>query len=179
MYRSVYLAGPDVFYPNARALGDAKTSLCEAFGLKGRFPLDKELDLTGLTPFQAGLAIYRGNLKLMDQCDIVIANLTPFRGPGMDGGTAFELGYMQAQFKQLWGYSLDARSYQQRVVQPTAGVDENGLSVERFTMADNLMMIGAIEDSGGQFIARDGDCLSIDDHLQVLREVLQALTGQV
>ena len=28
------------------------------------------------------------------QADAIIANLTPFRGPGADAGTVYELGYM-------------------------------------------------------------------------------------
>ena len=114
MYR-IYLAGPDVFVADPLALAGRKKALCAAYGFEGVFPLDKTLDLSGLSPRDMGLAISRGNERLMDSCDLVIAQMTPFRGPGMDGGTAFEMGYMRAQGKPVLGYSNVAAAYAERV----------------------------------------------------------------
>lgn len=97
MIRYIYLAGPDVFRPTAKALGAAKKKLCSEFGYSGLFPLDNELNLEHLAPFNAGIEIYHANIALMNQADCIIANMTPFRGAGMDQGTAFEMGYMAAQ----------------------------------------------------------------------------------
>ncbi|MBE7942197.1 nucleoside 2-deoxyribosyltransferase, partial [Ramlibacter aquaticus] len=36
----VYLAGPDVFRPDAEAFGRALAQACAALGLQGVFPLD-------------------------------------------------------------------------------------------------------------------------------------------
>ena len=36
---------------------------------------------------------------MMDAADAIIANLTPFRGPGADAGTVYELGYMAGRGK--------------------------------------------------------------------------------
>ena len=47
--------------------------------------------------------------------DAVIANLTPFRGPGADAGTVYELGYMAGRGKLCLGYSNDASVYADRV----------------------------------------------------------------
>ena len=42
----------------------------------------------------------------MDQADVIIANLTPFRGPSADAGTVYELGYMLGKGDRLClGYS--------------------------------------------------------------------------
>ena len=44
----IYLAGPEVFLPDALEVGARKAALCGAHGLEGVFPLDASLDLTGL-----------------------------------------------------------------------------------------------------------------------------------
>jgi len=174
--KKVYLAGPDVFWPNANEAGAAKVSLCAEYGLQGHFPLDTELDLTSLSPYEAGIAIYRANIHLMDDADLLIANMTPFRGPSMDVGTAFEMGYMTARGKPIWGYTLDGRLYSDRVQQPAAGSDENGDAVEQFDMSDNLMMIGAINDSTGRLLAINEE-QSLEQHLKVFRALLEKITA--
>ena len=169
--RSIYLAGPDVFWPNAFELGAAKKALCLRYGFSGHFPLDTELDIEGLQPFQAGMAIYQANINIMDCCDIIIANMTPFRGPSMDVGTAFEMGYMAAQQKTIWGYSLDGQLYSNRI-EGTA-TDQDGYAIESFDMADNLMMIGATENSGG--VLTESLPQTLENHLRVFEKVLQQL----
>ena len=71
----IYLAGPDVFLPDAVAMGEAKKRLCAARGLAGAFPLDNALDLSGLSPKDAGLLISKKNEELMRSCDAIIANV--------------------------------------------------------------------------------------------------------
>lgn len=168
---SIYLAGPDVFWPNATELGAAKQQCCQQYGFEGLFPLDNTLDLSALSPYQAGLAIYHANIALMDRCDLIIANMTPFRGPSMDVGTAFEMGYIAALNKPVWGYSLDGRLYSDRV--EGRKTDADGLSIEAFDMADNLMMIGALEQWGG-FIA-EPHRQTIDNHLAIFEKLLQQI----
>jgi nucleoside 2-deoxyribosyltransferase len=51
---------------------------------------------------------------MMDEADAIIANLTPFRGPGADPGTAYELGAMAARRKFCLGYSNDPSVYADR-----------------------------------------------------------------
>ena len=174
--KKVYLAGPDVFWPNAKEAGAAKVAICAEYGLQGHFPLDTELDLSGLTPYEAGIAIYRVNIDLMDDADLLIANMTPFRSPSMDVGTAFEMGYMTARRKPVWGYTLDGRLYSDRVQQPNTGCDEQGDAVEQFDMADNLMMIGAINDSKGQLVTANEE-QSLEQHLKVFRTLLEKITA--
>jgi nucleoside 2-deoxyribosyltransferase len=148
----VYLAGPDVFLPNAAEIGRRKVELCSAYGLKGLFPLDNEVDLGASNP---SLQIFRGNEAMMNAATAVIANLTPFRGPGADAGTVYELGYMAGRGKLCLGYSNDPRCYADRVrefTQITSRdgrlVDAQGLTVENFALGDNLMMIHALETYG-------------------------------
>ncbi|MBW4464972.1 MAG: nucleoside 2-deoxyribosyltransferase [Pegethrix bostrychoides GSE-TBD4-15B] len=147
----LYLAGPDVFLPDPLEVARLKQHICQQHGFVGLFPFDVSLDLANLSPFEQGIAIYRSNLELMNQSQLIVANMTPFRGPSMDVGTAFEMGYMAAQGKPVFGYSNDGRLYAERVA-GEAGLDANGLSIEAFEMADNLMLEGAIFVSQGSLI---------------------------
>src|SRR5215469_7924159 len=109
---NIYLAGPDVFLPDAANIGRRKIEICARYGLIGRYPLDNPVDLTAA---DASLRIYRGLEAMMDECSAIIANLTPFRGPGADPGTVYELGYMAARGKFCLGYANDPAFYVDRV----------------------------------------------------------------
>lgn len=146
---SVYLAGPDVFLPDAFEIGRRKIELCMRQGLTGLYPLENAIDTAAP---DASLRIFRGNETMMIAADAIIANLTPFRGPGADAGTVYELGYMAGRGKLCLGYSNDPSSYADRVreftdVSSRDGrlVDALGLTVEDFGLADNLMMIHALD----------------------------------
>jgi nucleoside 2-deoxyribosyltransferase len=145
----IYLAGPDVFLPDALDIGRRKTELCSRHGLIGLYPLDNALDRAAN---DASLRIFRGNETMMIEADAIIANLTPFRGPGADAGTVYELGYMAGRGKLCLGYSNDPSPYADRVRKFTEVnlrdgrlADASGLSVEDFGLTDNLMMIHALD----------------------------------
>ena len=103
----VYLAGPDVFVPNAIAIGQRKRALCTEHGLIGHYPLDNIVDFTAP---DASLQIFRANQALMDKSDAIIANLTPFRGPSADAGTVYELGYMAGKADAASAIAIRRRS---------------------------------------------------------------------
>ncbi len=146
----VYLAGPDVFLPEPLKRAEAKKQICQTYGFEGVFPFDASLDLTNLKPREAGMEIYHCNINLMKSCDLIIANMTPFRSPSLDVGTAFEIGYMTALGKPVFGYSNDHRLYCERVLNKTSEtLDDQGLFIEHFEMIDNLMLEGAIIETGG------------------------------
>src|ERR1043166_9341310 len=154
----VYLAGPDVFLPDAREVGRCKSEICARHGLGGLYPLDNAVDLAAA---DASLAIYRGNEAMMDASDAIIANLTPFRGPSADAGTVYELGFMAGRGKLCLGYSNDIWPDVERVRRggdvKGAGngrlIDADGLWVEDFGLADNLMIIHGLELHGCPLIA--------------------------
>ncbi len=54
--------------------------MCAKHGFEGVFPLDASLDLTGLTKGESARRISAANEGLMRSCDLLIANVTPFRG---------------------------------------------------------------------------------------------------
>lgn len=145
----IYLAGPDVFLPDAVEIGRQKAAICAAHGLIGLYPLDNAIDLTAR---DASRQIFCGNEAMMDEADAIIANLTPFRGAGADPGTVYELGYMAGRRKFCLAYSNDGATYADRVgrfmaVTSEDGrlVDGQGLTIEDFGLVDNLMMIHALE----------------------------------
>src|SRR3954470_8167485 len=133
----VYLAGPDVFLPDAIEVGRRKVELCARHGLAGLYPLDNTVELTSAT---ASLEIFRGHQAMRDAADAIIANLTPFRGPSADAGTVYELGYMVGRGKLLLAYSNDPATYADRVARfgkvtkSASGhlTDRDGLTVENF-----------------------------------------------
>jgi nucleoside 2-deoxyribosyltransferase len=160
MPRRIYLAGPDVFLPDAPAAAARKKALCRAYGFEGAFPFDAVLDFTRLTPRQKAMRIYHSDVALMDSCDICIAHMTPYRGPSMDVGTAYEMGYMRAQGKPVLGYTnvagdIFARTAafvggRERLRLRDSGVheDPDAMMIEGMGMVDNLMLDGGVISSG-------------------------------
>jgi nucleoside 2-deoxyribosyltransferase len=146
----IYLAGPDVFLPDAVAIGQRKREICQRHGVTGLHPLDNTVDLDAP---DASLQIFRGLEAMMDAADAIIANLTPFRGPGADPGTVYELGYMAGRGKLCLGYCNDPEIYAERAARFTTVtrvsdkrlIDRDGLTVENFGLPDNLMMIHALD----------------------------------
>jgi nucleoside 2-deoxyribosyltransferase len=152
----VYLAGPDVFLPDAVDIGRRKVATCTRYGLIGLYPLDSAVDPAAK---DGSLTIFRGNENMMSEADAIIANLTPFRGPGADGGTVYELGYMAGRGKLCLGYSNDPSLYADRVrgftdVISRDGrlIDATGLTVEDFGLNDNLMMVHALDLHGCRLV---------------------------
>jgi len=138
----IYLAGPDVFRPDAQTHGERLKALCARHGFEGLFPLDATL------PREAGAeaarSIYRANIALIREADLVMANLTPFRGQEPDSGTAFEVGFAAACGKPVWAYVEDDRSLAQRLGTSRGldgePLDDRGYRVEDFGLPLNLML---------------------------------------
>jgi nucleoside 2-deoxyribosyltransferase len=162
----VYLAGPEVFLRNAVEVGAIKAEICSRHGLDGKYPLDAQLDFAGLALAERAYAIFRANEGLIRECDAVIANLTPFRGVGVDTGTAYEVGFMRGVGRPVFGYSNSHLSFFDRIAKwdskslkaragadPTMGFeDSDKMGVEQFGLAENLMIESAVHDSGGTIV---------------------------
>jgi len=178
----VYLAGPDVFLPDAFEIGRKKVSLCDRYGFIGLFPLDNEIDPS---IGDASLQIFHGNEAMMDRADVIVANLTPFRGPSADAGTIYELGYMAGRNKLCLGYSNDPSFYTDRVAKigdlkrQADGriVDSNGFTVENFGQVDNLMIAHTLDVHGYPLVRSNNapadvwhDLTSFEACLRILAE---------
>lgn len=132
----LYLAGPDVFRPDALAWAEEARHLCTRFGHEALIPLDNEETTAG--------GIYRANLALIRSADAVIANLNPFRGQEPDSGTCVEVGFALALEKPVVGYLADVRPLVERMAAARSPsgrlVDKDGLHVEDFGQPLNLML---------------------------------------
>jgi nucleoside 2-deoxyribosyltransferase len=157
MANVVYLAGPEVFLPNAVEIGAEKISICNHYGLEARFPLDPALVADGIEPAELGHRIFERCVEVMDECGVIIANMTPFRGISMDVGTAVEVGYMYGRGCPVFGYTNVATDYFERV-------RDDGFLVETFGFVDNLMCEGPVWRSGHEVVrtAVTGDRLLTD-----------------
>ena len=149
----IYLAGPEVFLPDARAVGEAKQALAARHGFAGAFPLDAELP-------PDWRVISAANERLIRACGALVANLSPFRGASADPGTCFELGFARALGLPCFGYTARAADLAGRIPGALRAADGRlrdaaGMEVEEFALADNLMMEGAIAASGGAMVRRE------------------------
>ena len=146
--KKIYLAGPDVFLENAKEHGEGLKQKCLACGFEGLFPLDNNVQ--GDTREELAKNIKDGNIKLIKSCDIVIANLSPFRGPEPDSGTGWEVGFAQALGKKVIGYCTDSRDLKTKT-QSILGLgdssdrDAQNLEIEDFGLTHNLMYAHVVQ----------------------------------
>jgi nucleoside 2-deoxyribosyltransferase len=145
-----YLAGPDVFLPNAVQHAARKVEICERYGLKGVPPLNQDLEPNPYAGMEQWRQIYRKDIAMMESCDLIIANLTPFGGTSADAGTLIEVGWFLGRGKPVFGYSNTAANFQQRMVahRKLSGDAPDDMAIEGFHLPDNLMIVGAVEDTG-------------------------------
>ena len=135
----IYLAGPEIFFPNRDERALQLKEICAANNLIGLFPSDSYPQHPAADKRLLARQIYDGDVGLIDQAHGLIANMTPFRGLSLDAGTAYEIGYAVAQGKPVFGWSADReRSYFERA-QTSANRDD--MELEDFTLTDNLMVV--------------------------------------
>lgn len=143
--RHLYLAGPDVFRPDAAEHGRRLVALCADYGFEAVFPLDPAIG-RDLPPPEAARRIYQANIDHIEHCDAVLANLDFFRGPEPDSGTCFEVGYAVARGKTVVGYLPEGGSFAERIrsrhpqAVGAAGRDAQGWELEEFGLPLNLML---------------------------------------
>jgi nucleoside 2-deoxyribosyltransferase len=162
----VYLAGPDVFFPQPMLWAAGKKTICDRQGLIGVSPLDGLEDEPaewGTLPFWRRIALR--NEAHIRSCQGLIANLTPFRGPSADVGTVYEVGFARALGLAIFGYATTTEAFLPRTLRAIgegaqaqhdgSWHDSDGLLVEQFGLFDNLMIEGGIVGSGGALITGD------------------------
>ena len=153
----IYLAGPDVFLPDAEKRAISQKASCRRHGFDPLHPFDQ--------PAVTSAAIFRTNVAMIREADAVLANLDPFRGPEVDSGTAFEVGFATALGTPVVGYLSLAESLRERVARLHGEIhydaaiqawrDSDGQLIEDFGYAINLMLaeactavlVGSLEDA--------------------------------
>jgi nucleoside 2-deoxyribosyltransferase len=146
----IYLAGPDVFRPDARDHFVRLAAACEALGLVALLPADGNEDQSLEAPEKQ---IYEANMQRLRSADGVVANLASFRGLEPDSGTVFEVGAAVALQIPVVAYGVPAGSYADRARSAlqcghdTGGVlreSGSGIAIEDFGQPLNLMLACSI-----------------------------------
>lgn len=138
-----YLAGPDVFYTDAKERGRKMVAMCLECGVEAHFPLDNEINVDGLSKYELAKNIFEANVELIKKCDVVLANLKPFRGPSADVGTVWECGFAKGLGKPVFGYTSSDTTYKSKVLN---NCKHDGMLIEDFGLFDNLMVIFGVEE---------------------------------
>lgn len=181
MRYKIYLAGPDVFLENAIEIGEEKKKLCEKYDFIGIFPLDEVIeDFENYSKYFQGLLLYGACEKAVRESDIIIANLTPFRGVSADVGTVYEIGLGRGYGKKIYGYSNTSEYYKVRmdyynINSSDPSRDNNKMQNEDFDMHDNLMIDGGIAASGGRFIVGDVQPDELYTDLSIFEKVIEKI----
>lgn len=87
----------------------------------------------------------------------MIANITPFRGPSADVGTAYEMGFAHALGKKVFAYTNVAVPFTERTIKALNTEvkrshdgklrDLHDMFIEEVDLTDNLMIDGCIHAS--------------------------------
>lgn len=154
--KKVYVAGPAVFRPDALEHFKKVDQELREDGWEPLIPFDVNGDPEQvLDPKE----IYRMNVEKIEACDIVMADMTPFRGTEPDSGTCFEVGMAVALGKTVLLYMttptnttvLDRTEelFQETHPESMAQLDPDdedpvfpdGMKAENFGMPLNLMFM--------------------------------------
>ena len=159
----IYLAGPDVFREDPIKHFQELKTLCSKYGFIGCAPLDNTIKIADdkLNTSQHSMAIFLANVDLIKECDIILANLDPFRGACVDDGTAWEIGCGYALGKKIWGYSSFFNLNLKAVTNIMLDLSrqEEYPQVENFGNPVNLMISDSIKKTGGEIFKTFEECL--------------------
>jgi nucleoside 2-deoxyribosyltransferase len=185
----VYLAGPEVFLVNAKEIGEQKKVLCRKYGFEGVFPIDVEVDVKGKEPREVGLCISKVNEDLIKSCQIVVANITPFRGPSADVGTVYEVGYAHGLGKTVFAYTNVAEPFTERTIRALGGRvsrsadgrlrDTEGMFIEENDLVDNLMIDGCVNANSKLLVMEDAPAGQLFSYLGGFEKCLVAARKMV
>jgi nucleoside 2-deoxyribosyltransferase len=143
--KKIYIAGPDVFEKNSIEIGKEYCKLCEKYGFIGLYPLDNVIDFNQ-NKQKIAQDIFIANKNLIQECDIVVANLNSFRGKESDSGTVWECGYGFALGKKVYGYLSREENYinqfakDEIILEDGIAYDLDGKVIEDFDYPLNLMI---------------------------------------
>ena len=148
---NLYLAGPEVWYPNVGAHFAVRQALCEASGFSMLLP-----DNAALRELEPGeimaREIYAERVARMRRADAAIVNLTPWRGPAADPGAAFEAGFLSGLGKPVFAWmnipAEEDAEYRDRIdAHIGAQLDEDGVwrdssgaLIEDFGLPETVML---------------------------------------
>ena len=139
----IYLSAPDVFMRNEREVAIEKKRICEEYGIQGVFPtenINMEYVLKQ-SPQDMSMLMYKANRNLIKQCDMILANVSPFRGKSMDVGVAHEIGCFDIMERPIYIYGNTNNVLANRIGMESDGYCKEGYLVEDFGEVENLMIM--------------------------------------
>lgn len=142
----IYLAGPDIYHPDAAQRGQAMLELCASYGHRATFPLTQ--------PFPKGnkrdrsIWIYSTNTRLIRNSDLIIANLNPYQGDQPDSGTVFEIGLAIGHRIPVIAYRKDTTPmHRNRSHQTGDSIEDYDLPVALMLGVPVRIIQGGLEDA--------------------------------
>lgn len=180
----IYIAGPEIFLENAIEVMGAKKRLCAKYGHEGICPFDTNVENVTNT-FECGKFIAAENERLIDECDVVIASITPFRGENADPGTIYEIGYARGRGKRILAYTYEHMTHSRRICKRYYKEDVEDFKdfkrgrfdkifIDDFDMVENAMIDGGIVASGGEIVLSDVEAIDLAN-VEGFEECLQLL----
>lgn len=153
----VYLAGPERYDEDAKAVYARMKGLCKKHGLYALTPLDWTEDVSEVQEnclYTAAAVQFSHWQQCVRDCDVVIADLNDYRGYESSNDVAFECGMGFQLGKKLFGYLSDGRPAKEKV--PNLGADQEyrdmiGANVEDFNYPVNLMFACSMDIMEGRF----------------------------
>lgn len=149
----VYLAGPECFSNDFKHHYDFLKQCCIRNGLIPVVPLDEDDPVFDIPIPDRGRAVAKACLKVMRTCQVVLANVSPFRGIFADPGTCVEIGYAASLQKPIFAWTDDTRPLIERMKQAglVAGHNQDvfGCWIEDMGLPDNCMIHGLAYDTFG------------------------------
>ena len=148
---TVFMAGPDRWFPEGPALIAQKADMCREAGFEPVVGGGDDLFETERSEVMAR-EIFARVCQRIRESDAMVVNLTPWRGPNCDPGTSFEAGFAAALGKPVFAY-MNIRNEEEAEararVEATVGAvrdlhgvwrDDDGCEIEDFGLAENLML---------------------------------------
>ena len=157
----VYVAGWDVYLPNAAELAEKKRDILQSHGFLSLHPLEIWRAAQGLAPGVAEKKIFSATIALLESADAVISDITPHRGVSADPSTAFVMGFLAAAKKPIFAYSNVTLTYLERVAE-LAGpvstdahgrfVDGQGMVIRDDDLIEDFRLEKAWRDIGAKVV---------------------------
>lgn len=148
---TVFMAGPDLWFPEGPAIIAQKAAMCREAGFEPVVGTGDDLFETERSEVMAR-EIFARVCQRIRESDALVANLTPFRGPGCDQGVAYAVGFAAALGKPVFAYmnvrSEDEAEARARIearvgaVRDLHGVwrDDEGCEIEDFGLPENILL---------------------------------------
>lgn len=154
---SIYIAGPECFYKNGMELLNAMRRLSEAQGFQVSLPNDVPLKLDHTDLRLNADAIFKNCADSMNRSTAIICDLEFYRGPEMDGGSAYEIGMAYARGIRCYGYTRDKRpmkwKYQGVALKDGLPYDRKGRVLPYYDLPFSPNIVGSTKIVEGDYAA--------------------------